>query len=90
MHRGQRWHAQRMFLLVSFDSGSRELDDVLMGSDLAVEAATRGAELKPEWAQGAKVFVEGALPEHFKEQLCDRNLGIRPEDEDRLNAILRQ
>ena len=90
MQRGKRWHAQRTFLLLTFGSGSRELDDVLMGSDLAVEAATRGAELKPKWARSAKVFVEGALAEHFKEQLCDRNLVIRPEDEGRLNAILGQ
>ena len=90
MPRGKRWHAQRTFLLLTFGSGSRELDDVLMGSDLAVEAATRAAELKPKWARSAKVFVEGALPEHFKEQLCDRNLVIRPEDEGRLNAMLGQ
>ena len=78
MQREKRWHAQRTFLVLTFGSGSPELDDVLMGSDMAVEAATPGAELKPKWAQSANVFVEGALPEHFKEQLCDRNLVIRP------------
>ena len=46
--------------------------------------------MKPKWARSAKVFVEGALPEHFKEQLCDRNLVIRPEGKGRLNAILGQ
>ena len=30
------------------------------------------------------------MPGHFKEQLCDRNLVIRPEEEGGLNAMLDQ
>ena len=50
---------------------------------LAVDAALRGAELQPSWANGAKNFVEGVSAEQFWQfRLCNRHSIIRHQDED--------
>jgi len=82
--------AERIFMKLRFNKSSTAFNMLLLGSQLACEAADRGAELRPDWARGAKVFVEGALAEHFADDLDERDVVIRPEDEEQLNLLLLQ
>jgi len=57
--------------VLRFSSHRSALHDALLNSDLAQEAMSRGIEIQPSWAIGAKVFVEiaaSALPEDFELQ----------------------
>lgn len=82
---------EQTFVVLEYDKGSKKFDDPLMGSQLAVDSAARGAELQPDWAKGAKIFAEGISIEHFQGfALCNRHVVIRPEDEETLQAMLFQ
>lgn len=82
--------AERIFMRLRFNKSSTAFNLLLLGSQLACDAADRGAELRPDWACGAKVFVEGALAEHFADDLDERDVIIRPEDEEELELLLLQ
>lgn len=79
-------------VLMVFSRCSPELDEALLASGPALAAAERGAELQPPWAHGAKVLVEGLLPEHveapFAEVLLPRHVIVREEDVDGILAAL--
>jgi len=89
----QEKHAilNRRFLVLEYNKGSKKFDDVLMGSQLAVDSASRGAELQPQWGNGAKIFAEGISMEQLQDfSLGNRHVIIRPEDEETLQAMLFQ
>ena len=46
-------------MLLTLGRATTEVDLALLGSDLAVNAAQRGAELQRTWGRGARIFVEG-------------------------------
>ena len=62
------------------------------GSYPACVAADRGVKTRPDWGNGAKVFVEGlereALVAAGVEELCPRHVLVRAEDEEAINAAL--
>jgi len=60
----------------------------LLGSDLAVRCRLEGAELKPSWAHGAKMFYPGAQEDHFEgHPLNEKMVAVKPADESELLAL---
>ena len=57
----------------------------MLGSDLAVEAAAMDAELKPEWARDANIFVEGALSD--KTGMAMATLNVAPRQQPRHQGV---
>lgn len=79
---------EKWFRLVEFSRASNAFEDVLLGSDLAVRCRQEGAELKPSWAHGAKMFYPGAQEDHFRgHHLNERMVAVKPEDESELLAL---
>ncbi len=79
-------------VLLTFSRRPRELDEALFGSSAACAASDRGVNTRPEWAHGAKVFVEGLRRELLAaagvEELCPRHVLVNIEDEDSIHAAL--
>eukprot|EP00930_Biecheleria_cincta_P093478 TRINITY_DN8387_c0_g1_i1.p1 TRINITY_DN8387_c0_g1~~TRINITY_DN8387_c0_g1_i1.p1 ORF type:complete len:651 (-),score=100.65 TRINITY_DN8387_c0_g1_i1:289-2241(-) len=80
---------QRRFMVLRFSRNPGEFDAVLLNCDVALEAAERGAELKPPWGNGAKIFVEGVEPADFDMELSPSHVVVREEDKDRILDALR-
>lgn len=51
-------HAPSKITLVGFNPFSKEFEDALLQSDIAQRLVTRGVDVKPSWAHGAKIFVD--------------------------------
>ena len=49
-------------LILEFNRDHKAFDDILLASPPAVRAIEAGVEVKPMWANGAKVFVPGVDP----------------------------
>jgi len=84
------FYASRRSVLLEFARDPAGFDSALLTSEVACSAAERGAELQPDWAHGAKIFVEGVGPEHFDADLCPRHVFVFAEDEASVHAALRQ
>lgn len=83
--------AKVRFLVIELNKSSKRIDDVLLGSELAVNAAEQGGELQPEWANGAKVFQTGVMPEHVAHVALSNRFVIIPiEKEETLNLLMFQ
>jgi len=81
---------KRRYVLLEFGRDPPEFDSVLLNSEVAHAAIERGAELQPDWANGAKLFVEGVGPEFFDVHLCPRHVLVFAEDEALVHAVLRK
>jgi hypothetical protein len=88
--------ARRRVLVLKFSRDSPKLDEALLRSAPARAAAERGVETQPNWAHGAKVFVEGFGPEALDApslmsggRLLPSHVVIYEEDEAALMAALR-
>ena len=79
-------------VLLTYSCHPREPDDALFNSSAACNAGDRGVELRPEWANGAKIFVPGMrrdlLAEAGVQELLPRHVLVRVEDEDSVYAAL--
>jgi len=68
-------------VLLTFSRHPKELDEALMGSAPAVMAMDEGADVRPPWANGAKIFVPGASCELLATagvaELCPRHVLVR-------------
>jgi len=53
----------RKCVLLEFNRYPKELEDALLMSSVADAARQRGVEVQPDWAHGAKVFVDGLQPD---------------------------
>eukprot|EP00747_Dinoflagellata_sp_TGD_P030219 gnl/TRDRNA2_/TRDRNA2_134476_c2_seq1.p1 gnl/TRDRNA2_/TRDRNA2_134476_c2~~gnl/TRDRNA2_/TRDRNA2_134476_c2_seq1.p1 ORF type:complete len:355 (-),score=60.16 gnl/TRDRNA2_/TRDRNA2_134476_c2_seq1:111-1109(-) len=80
-------------ILMTFNRINRELDEALHNSSVAEAAKARGVDVRPPWANGAKIFAEGVGPEHFDAPFASDgprpwHLVIREEDSDEINHVL--
>jgi len=95
-HLLQQQHVQpcdlRGAVLLTFSREARELEDGVLASSPALRAAARGVELKPDWANGAKVLVEGIGPEHVEtptvERLGPQHVLVNRDEQDELLEAL--
>mmetsp|Transcript_101510 Transcript_101510/g.175130 ORF Transcript_101510/g.175130 Transcript_101510/m.175130 type:complete len:481 (+) Transcript_101510:64-1506(+) len=80
-------------LILEFKRDPAVFDHALISSPLANRASGEGVTLKPDWANGAKIFVKGVRPEHFKKidfDLLPRHVVVYHEDIQDVLAALRQ
>lgn len=66
-------------MVCTFSRHPANLDAALMGSDLACPALERGLNVRPGWANGAKIFADvtaSDVEECRVEQLCPRHVVI--------------
>jgi hypothetical protein len=79
-------------VLLTYSRHPRQLEEALNGSSAACAAVDRGVNTRPDWANGAKVFVEGlnreALVAAGVEELCPRHVLVKAEDEEAVQASL--
>mmetsp|Transcript_150141 Transcript_150141/g.480721 ORF Transcript_150141/g.480721 Transcript_150141/m.480721 type:complete len:95 (-) Transcript_150141:29-313(-) len=87
-------------VLLNFNWHPKDLDAVLISSPLARRCEELGLDVKPTWANGAKVFARVAAadvqevfaragPGHLDEDeacmgLCPRHVLVREEDEENI------
>jgi len=90
--RGRAAHSGRA-LVLCFNRHPHEFDTALLGSSLAMHAAKRGAEIRPAWANGAKIFVEcltASDAEESRVDLCPRHVVVyEDEEQDVYDALAR-
>lgn len=72
----------RQVSLLTFSRHPQELADMINSSELARSAVARGLDMRPAWAGGATVLVDGVGAQDFKETLKPYHVVIDPRDED--------
>jgi len=68
-------------VLLVFGRCPREFDEVLLACQVAKRLAARGVDIRPAWANGAKILVEGVLPEHVDKPLDSKHVVVHIKDE---------
>lgn len=82
-------------VLLTFSRCPRELEEAILGSPPAQEARARGVDVRPAWACGAKVLLEGLDPADLAaplggEPLRLQHVVLREADEPALMAALQR
>merc|ERR1712048_1166844 len=78
---------------MQFNRDPLAFDEVLMASPLADRARAEGIEIKPAWANGAKIFAAGVGLEHVLEagiQLYARHVVALETDVREIESIMDQ
>lgn len=82
-------------VLLCFNRHPRQFQEALLHSELAAEFEARGVDVSPEWAHGAKIFLDN-VTEEAVEQVGIKSDELRPwhvlaheENEPRIHSALR-
>lgn len=59
-------------VLLMFSRSSQALEDALQNTSLAKAVRNQGVDIRPAWAKGAKVFVAGFGPQHWKPPFIEK------------------
>lgn len=81
----------RKIVLLTFSRNPQELENAILNSPVAQQKRQEGVELKPAWANGAKVLLQGVRPERLDSttgSLRPWHVIVAEEDEDSLLASL--
>lgn len=87
--------ASHRAVLLTFSRCPRELEEAILGSPPVQEAMAQGVDVRPAWAGGAKVLLEGLDPADLEaplggERLRLQHVVLREADEPALMAALQR
>jgi predicted RNA-binding protein with RPS1 domain len=86
----QQEQVDASIVLLAFSRRPAELHKVIIESDFASALLGRGIDLKPDWAGGAIVLVEGLQPDDLQDEYGRWNVAVRECDEHYIHDALKK
>lgn len=72
---------EKRIVLLSFNRRPAELQQAILSSPLALSLLDKGIDVRPTWAGGAIVLVEGLEPEALDDDLLSWNVAVHDSEE---------